>query len=92
MAAIDTYKHEDASSEEKGYGHHTVGVVPDVTYVEDVHHHLHRGLKSRQVAMIAIGGAIGTGLIIGTYVLSLVPFSNTRKSTSKRFRMLTPVW
>jgi len=27
---------------------------------------LHRDLKSRQVAMIAIGGAIGTGLIIGT--------------------------
>lgn len=33
---------------------------------EDEHHHLHRGLKSRQVAMIAIGGAVGTGLIIGT--------------------------
>ena len=29
---------------------------------------LHRGLSSRQVTMIAIGGAIGTGLIIGTYV------------------------
>lgn len=27
---------------------------------------LHRGLSSRQVTMIAIGGAIGTGLIIGT--------------------------
>ena len=27
---------------------------------------LHRGLKARQVSMIAIGGAIGTGLIIGT--------------------------
>ncbi|KAI9733091.1 MAG: hypothetical protein M1834_003638 [Cirrosporium novae-zelandiae] len=27
---------------------------------------LHRGLKARHVAMIAIGGAIGTGLIIGT--------------------------
>ena len=35
---------------------------------EDSHHHLHRGLKSRQITMIAIGGAIGTGLIIGTYV------------------------
>ncbi|KAF3904747.1 hypothetical protein ABW20_dc0101757 [Dactylellina cionopaga] len=33
---------------------------------EDVGHSLHRGLKSRQVTMIAIGGAIGTGLIIGT--------------------------
>ncbi|EJD02855.1 dicarboxylic amino acid permease [Fomitiporia mediterranea MF3/22] len=28
--------------------------------------HLHRGLKSRHITMIAIGGAIGTGLIIGT--------------------------
>lgn len=27
---------------------------------------LHRGLQARQVTMIAIGGAIGTGLIIGT--------------------------
>lgn len=32
----------------------------------DVHHSLHRGLSARQVSMIAIGGAIGTGLIIGT--------------------------
>lgn len=38
------------------------GVVPD----EDSHNHLHRGLKARQITMIAIGGAIGTGLIIGT--------------------------
>ncbi|RMZ74813.1 hypothetical protein DV737_g5716, partial [Chaetothyriales sp. CBS 132003] len=27
---------------------------------------LHRGLKARQITMIAIGGAIGTGLLIGT--------------------------
>jgi len=27
---------------------------------------LHRGLKSRQISMIAIGGAVGTGLIIGS--------------------------
>ena len=27
---------------------------------------LHRGLKARQITMIAIGGALGTGLIIGT--------------------------
>lgn len=33
---------------------------------DDSHHHLHRGLKARQITMIAIGGAIGTGLIIGT--------------------------
>lgn len=34
---------------------------------EDEHTSLHRGLQSRQITMIAIGGAIGTGLIIGTY-------------------------
>ncbi|KAK0859687.1 amino acid transporter [Friedmanniomyces endolithicus] len=33
---------------------------------DDRHHSLHRGLSARQVSMIAIGGAIGTGLIIGT--------------------------
>lgn len=32
----------------------------------DIHHSLHRRLSARQVTMIAIGGAIGTGLIIGT--------------------------
>lgn len=54
---------DNSSNEEKGYPH-------DATVVEDNDpgHSLHRGLKSRQVAMIAIGGAIGTGLIIGTYV------------------------
>lgn len=47
-------------------------VTPDLNVAqaenveEDEHHHLHRGLKSRQITMIAIGGAIGTGLIIGT--------------------------
>lgn len=30
------------------------------------HHDLHRGLRARHITMIAIGGAIGTGLIIGT--------------------------
>ncbi|KAH0840578.1 hypothetical protein AYO21_03907 [Fonsecaea monophora] len=35
--------------------------------VEDEDHtRLHRGLKARHITMIAIGGAIGTGLIIGT--------------------------
>lgn len=33
---------------------------------EDDSHALHRGLSARQITMIAIGGAIGTGLIIGT--------------------------
>jgi len=34
--------------------------------VESPDSQLHRGLKARQITMIAIGGAIGTGLIIGT--------------------------
>ena len=49
---------------------HASGELP-VTDSEGVvvhadHAHLHRGLKSRHITMIAIGGAIGTGLIIGT--------------------------
>jgi amino acid permease len=59
---VDTEKyvhgHTDALSEEGGY--HCNPDIADATYIEeDVHHHLHRGLKSRQVAMIAIGGAVG---------------------------------
>lgn len=64
MADTDKYVHvvTDASSAEKGY--HNNPLVPDATYVEeDSHSHLHRGLKSRQVAMIAIGGAIGTSAL-----------------------------
>ena len=34
----------------------------------DIHSSLHRGLKARHISMIAIGGALGTGLIIGTGV------------------------
>ncbi|KAL3463675.1 amino acid permease/ SLC12A domain-containing protein [Aspergillus heterothallicus] len=34
--------------------------------VQDEHVELHRDLKARHISMIAIGGAIGTGLIIGT--------------------------
>lgn len=38
----------------------------DVHDITDPSFRLHRGLRARQVTMIAIGGAIGTGLIIGT--------------------------
>lgn len=34
--------------------------------VQKKSHGLHRGLSSRQVQMIAIGGTIGTGLFLGT--------------------------
>ncbi|EGD88104.1 hypothetical protein H112_04587 [Trichophyton rubrum D6] len=38
----------------------------EIQYESDPNTSLHRGLKSRHITMIAIGGAIGTGLIIGT--------------------------
>jgi amino acid transporter len=41
-------------------------VAPDGAVHYEDHKHLHRGLKSRHITMIAIGGAIGTGLIVGT--------------------------
>lgn len=46
-----------------GDGHAPAG---NVQLMLDPHTRLHRDLKARQVSMIAIGGAIGTGLIIGT--------------------------
>jgi len=51
-----------------GYSQEIIGGLNDAPdrEDEDSHHHLHRGLSSRQITMIAIGGAIGTGLIIGT--------------------------
>ncbi|OBT74705.1 hypothetical protein VF21_06985 [Pseudogymnoascus sp. 05NY08] len=60
---------ESASDEAKiGYTEKedTQGTVNALYNEDDPNHHLHRGLKSRQISMIAIGGAIGTGLIIGT--------------------------
>jgi amino acid transporter len=47
------------------YSHN--GEVPIET-AEESETKLHRGLKARHITMIAIGGAIGTGLIIGTGV------------------------
>jgi amino acid transporter len=54
----------------KEYGSDNVHIASSQELEEDTTgHHLHRGLKARQITMIAIGGAIGTGLIIGTYVI-----------------------
>jgi len=64
MADTDKYVHitTDASSVEMGYHNNTL--LPDVIYDEEnIRQNLHRGLKSRQVAMIAIGGAIGTSTL-----------------------------
>jgi amino acid transporter len=49
----------DETGERKGYG-----LDPAAPPAENTE--LHRGLKARHITMIAIGGAIGTGLIIGT--------------------------
>lgn len=57
---------EFRSDREKKDGVHDVNIASPADFQEDIHHHLHRGLKARQITMIAIGGAIGTGLIIGT--------------------------
>lgn len=35
-------------------------------YEEDIRSRLHRDLKTRQISMIALGGALGTGLLINT--------------------------
>lgn len=55
------YSVDDRRSQEDGYQDATRGIeVPGSNTA------LHRGLKARHITMIAIGGAIGTGLIIGT--------------------------
>jgi amino acid transporter len=64
----------DGQTSDPEYGkseyQHATGEVPAIdsngVAVHTDHAHLHRGLKSRHITMIAIGGAIGTGLIIGT--------------------------
>lgn len=64
------YAQEKASSsgsEVKGYEHDGVGKTSSFEAAEKPEERqLHRALKGRQISMIAIGGALGTGLIIGT--------------------------
>ncbi|SPO28699.1 probable DIP5 - Glutamate and aspartate permease - able to mediate transport of other amino acids [Ustilago trichophora] len=65
------YYQEKASSsgdEVKGYDNHD-GVAKTSSFEAEKpaeERQLHRALKGRQISMIAIGGALGTGLIIGT--------------------------
>ncbi|KAI2474809.1 Histidine permease [Pyrenophora tritici-repentis] len=62
--------HSDPEYGAKSEYQHATGELPPTdsegVVVHADHGHLHRGLKSRHITMIAIGGAIGTGLIIGT--------------------------
>ncbi|KAI1822339.1 amino acid permease [Xylaria intraflava] len=49
------------------YGNHDLDHQSHIRGIEtSAETSLHRGLKARHISMIAIGGAIGTGLIIGT--------------------------
>lgn len=59
-------KHGDESAHPVEHANKDGGYHDNGHYQDDEQHNLHRGLKSRQITMIAIGGAIGTGLIIGT--------------------------
>lgn len=56
------------SEEEKAYddGEAPIQNPDHLSDPRDANHSLHRGLNARMVTMIAIGGALGTGLIIGT--------------------------
>lgn len=66
-SSSDVSPHHDAEYQKTEYTSQTTAAVgaDGVVDYQD-HKHLHRGLKSRHITMIAIGGAIGTGLIIGT--------------------------
>ncbi len=65
-----SHVHSDIEAGHKAEYGHTTEKVPTLdstgAAVYSDHEHLHRGLKARHITMIAIGGAIGTGLIIGT--------------------------
>lgn len=61
---MDNEKHQ-YGYEQDGY-ESPVPEIGELSDPRDKDHSLHRGLQARQVSMIAIGGAIGTGLIIGT--------------------------
>lgn len=61
------YGKEEYPVERAQYGEGVI-VSDEGTYPDNRHHRvaLKRGLEARHITMIAIGGAIGTGLIIGT--------------------------
>lgn len=60
----DSSPHGEKDVGKAEYGDYSTAPVEEVHTVD--HISLHRGLKARHITMIAIGGAIGTGLIIGT--------------------------
>jgi len=64
--ASDNEKRLDLTDKEN-YSSSVSDQVYDEAFVEPPPEEtLHRGLKARQISMIALGGAVGTGLIIGS--------------------------
>ncbi|KAI5791903.1 amino acid permease/ SLC12A domain-containing protein [Geopyxis carbonaria] len=59
-------RHNSTEKESTMMGGEKVDARDPEARLGEVKHDLHRGLKARHITMIAIGGAIGTGLIIGT--------------------------
>lgn len=61
-------------SDEENYDQHTLAVdVQGVAATAGKYGNTKRGLKSRHIQLIALGGCIGTGLFVGTgSTLSLV--------------------
>jgi yeast amino acid transporter len=73
-ASPSSFSSRDSPPEKTEYGAHTYQTPHDLPQ-QEIHGiefseetRLTRGLKARHITMIAIGGAIGTGLIIGTGV------------------------
>jgi amino acid permease len=64
-----------ASPSEDGSQKQPLQTISNI-YEEDHRSRLHRDLKTRQVSMIALGGALGTGLLINTFVW-LICFAST---------------
>ncbi|KAL7270222.1 amino acid transporter [Rhizina undulata] len=64
ISSSDAYANAGAQDAEKGTSREEKPSNDDA--LTNGNHDLHRGLKSRHITMIAIGGAVGTGLIIGT--------------------------
>ncbi|KAK5113031.1 hypothetical protein LTR85_011053 [Meristemomyces frigidus] len=72
MFTSDIHGGRDEEAEKLPYEFQTYGPQSPITDAghlsdpTDKLHSLNRGLTARQISMIAIGGAIGTGLVIGT--------------------------
>jgi yeast amino acid transporter len=59
---INSYPGNGSDDESEKRAFHATANI----YEEDPRSRLHRGLKTRQISMIALGGALGTGLLINT--------------------------